>query len=90
MKLEMSLVIGPCKRLIFLRLTDLEIEFNLRGTDELYCIISSIKQPKENQTKLTCKEKVISDNSEVCIEVFFVCLFFPFCIYGHAILPSIK
>ena len=44
---------------------------------------SSVKQPKEyhSQTKATCKQKVI-DNSEVCIGVFFVCLFvcFPFCI----------
>lgn len=37
--------------------------------------MSSAKQPKENKAKAICKEKVTSDNSEVCIGVFFVCLF---------------
>jgi len=53
----------------------LRYEFSLRGT-ELYCIMSSVKQPKEKQTKATSKEKVTSDHSEVCIELFFACLFF--------------
>ena len=35
-------------------------------------------QPKENKAKAICKVKVTSDNSEVCIGVYFVFFVFVF------------